>query len=563
MARNSGAPPGHPGAAAVEFRLAGYPEVWLGGQAAALKLKRGLAVLAFLAETGRKTSRTQLAELLWPDAPPATGRTRLRRLCHAVNGALGLELLQGDADAMWLSLPGSPHASDLARVRAAAMQVLTAPLQAQLHALLDLLCAPQASCVLAGFSIDSDAFDQWLAAHRIQHERLVLRALGSVAHHLLQAGEPGLAADAAATIVRLDPFAEAGHALLLQAQAQLGDAGAVESAYFACADLLRTELGIRPSAQIEAAYAAAVARLTAPPQDAPADRGRMPPVRFAEDADGVVAFLELGSPQAACGTLVILFGLWSHLEVAWEEPTIRATLQRLAARFRVVLVDRRGIGLSERLAHPQLAASGVQDVEAVRQCLGEERLWLFGNSIGGSVAIQYAATHPQRVHGLVLYAAGTRGTWAPHYPWAMTAAQLSAWQDKIRSSWGQATSLEQFAPSVADDEAARAWWARMLRQAASRNGLVDQLSAFAQVDVCDRLAQITAPTLVIQREGDRIVRAGASRYVSERIAGSRLAMLPGTDHLMWFGDVDAVITQLEQFADGVVAGSSTRPSSGA
>ncbi len=275
----------------------------------------------------------------------------------------------------------------------------------------------------------------------------------------------------------------------------------------------------------------------------------MPPIRFAETADGVVAFMELGKPDAPCGTLAILFGLWSHLEVAWEEPVIRSTLQRLTARFRVVLVDRRGIGLSERGAHQHLASTGAQDVEAVRKCLGEARLWLFGNAIGGSAAIEYAATHPQHVHGMVLYAAGARGTWAPHYPWAPTQEQLEAWQVKIRSSWGQATSLEQFAPSVADDVAAQAWWARMMRQSASRNGLAAHLSASTKVDVCERLPQVTAPTLVIQREGDRIVRAGASLYVSERIPGAQLAMLPGDDHLMWFGDTDAVISRLEQFAD--------------
>jgi pimeloyl-ACP methyl ester carboxylesterase/DNA-binding SARP family transcriptional activator len=554
MARHPHPPDAAARPPAVELRLAAYPEVRLHGRPAALKLKRGLALLAYLAETGRKAARAQLAELLWPDAPGATGRTRLRRLCHEVNGALDAELLVGDGDAVWLAAADGAVQSDLARVRAAAMQVLTAPDQPQSRASLDLLCAPEACAVLEGFAIDSDAFDGWLATHRIEHERLVLRALGSIGHHLLQSGQPGLAADAAARLVRRDPFAEAGHALLLQAHAQLGDAGAVESAYFACADLLRTELGIRPSAQIESAYAAAVARLAAPPDDAPPDPARMPPIRFAEAADGVVAYLELGSPKAPCGTLVILFGIWSHLEVAWEEPVIRGVLQRLATRFRVVLMDRRGIGLSERVAHQQLVGAGAQDVEAVRQCLGEERIWLFGNSLGGAVAIEYAATHPQHVQGLVLYAAGARGSWAPHYPWAPTEAQHQAWQEKIRSGWGGATSLEQFAPSVAGQEAARAWWARLMRQSASRNGLAAHIGAFAKADVCERLRHIAAPTLVIQREGDRIVRAGASRYISERISGAQLALLPGDDHLMWFGDTDAVIGRLEGFADGVKAG---------
>lgn len=533
----------------VAFRFATYPEVWLRGQPAGLKLKRGLALLAYLCETGRKASRAQLSELLWPDAPASTGRTRLRRLAHEVEGVLGVALLEGDADSIWLARPEWASASDLARVREAAMQLLTSPSQPRSRESLELLCSPHACSVLDGFSIDSDAFEAWLAAHRVQQERMVLRALGSIADHLLRTGQPGLAADAAAALVRRDPFAETGHALLLQAQGQLGDAGAVESAYFACADLLRRELGIRPSAQIESAYAKAVAQLGAPADDAPPAASRMPPIRFAESADGVVAFLELGSAQAHRGTLVIVFGLWSHLEVAWEEPVIRGVLQRLASRWRVVLMDRRGIGLSERVADQQMVVGGALDIDAVRRCLGEERIWLFGNSMGGSIAIEYAASYPQHVRGLVLYAAGARGTWAEHYPWAVTGEQLQAWQAKIRSSWGEATSLEQFAPSVAGDEAARAWWARLMRQSASRNSYSTLLSEFAKVDVCDRLPRIQAPTLVIQREGDRIVRAGASRYVSERIPGGQLALLPGSDHLMWFGDTDAVISRLEQFVE--------------
>ncbi len=533
---------------ALEFRFSGYPEVWLKGQPAPLKLKRGLALLAFLAESGRKASRVQLAELLWPDAALTTARSRLRRLCHEVSSVLNFDPFDGDTDSLWLARPEWAGASDLARVRAAAMQVLAAPAQAQSRAALELLCSASACAVLNGFTIDSDAFDAWLTAHRVQQERLVLRALSKIANQLLHAGQPGLAAEAAAALVRLDPFAETGHALLLQAQAERGDAAAVESAYFACAELLRKELGIRPSAQLEAAYARAVARLAAGTDEAVDEPQAHPPIRFAESADGVVAFLELGRADAPCGTLVILFGLWSHLEVAWEEPVIRAVLQRLATRFRVVLMDRRGIGLSERVMDQQIVSSGAQDIEAVRRTLGEERIWLFGNSLGGSIAIEYAASYPQHVHGLALYAASARGSWAEHYPWAPTREQLQAWHELIRTSWGEATSLERFAPSVARSEAARAWWARLMRQSASRNSFASLLSAFAKVDVCDRLPKVQAPALVMQREGDRIVRAGAGRFLANRIPRAELVVLPGSDHLMWYGDTDAVINALERFA---------------
>jgi pimeloyl-ACP methyl ester carboxylesterase len=248
--------------------------------------------------------------------------------------------------------------------------------------------------------------------------------------------------------------------------------------------------------------------------------------------------------------LVVLFGIWSHIEIAWDEPSIRGILLRLAQRFRVVLLDRRGVGLSERLAPDQSVPAGVQDLDAVRRAMGADKVWLFGNSVGSMIAIEYAALHADAVQGLVLYSANARGAWAPDYPWAPTAEQLHTWTERLRADWGRPTSLAAFAPSQAEDPAARAWWARLLRQAMSRNSLPVLLREFGRMDVRHRLAQVSAPTLVLQREGDRIVRPGAARFLAEHIPGARLALLPGDDHNLWAGDADAVIDEVERFIDG-------------
>lgn len=544
------APSPHPHATAAELACSGYPAVTLGGRPVALKLKRGLALLVYLSETGRPVARTRLAGLLWPDAPEDTGRGRLRRLCHEVNGVLGLELLAGDVDAVWLAAAQPLH-TDVQRVRRAAMQLMTAAGEPESRQSLELLCAPGAAQILAGFDSGSDRFDAWVAERRAELERLVARALSRSGEQLLASGQPALAAEAAAALLRLDPLADAGHALTLAAQGQLGDAAGVEAAYFACADLLRTELGIRPSPQIEAAYARARAQLAQAPEDEPPAASALPPIRYADAEDGAVAYLALGRPDAPGGTLVVLFGLWSHLEVAWDQPVIRATLDRLTRRFHVVLMDRRGVGLSDRET-PSMHA-GVQDLDAVRRALGVERLWLFANSAGGAIAIEYAVTQPRHVRGLLLFATGARGSWAPDYPWALTLPQLDAWLHKLQSDWGRATSLEQFAPSAAQDPAARDWWARLLRQAASRNSVPGLLRSFAAMDVRERLPLVQVPTLVVQREGDRIVRAAAGRHLAEGIAGARFVLLPGEDNLMWFGDTEAVIREVEAFVDQAAA----------
>ncbi len=531
--------------ARIELRASGYPELRIDGQPVPLKLKRGLALLVVLSELGRKAARSHLAELLWPDAAPEIGRTRLRRLSHEVNAVAGLELLAGDGDALWLAADGTRLSSDVADLRSAARQALAAP--GDDAAALQRLCAPQAAGLLDGFDLASDSFMAWRDSRRAEHQQLLLRALAKLAAWASDNGQPERAAEAAAALIHIDPLADAGHAALLAARAQLGDAAGVEAAYFACAEMLRDELGIRPSAQIEAAYARAQPQLALRPSERAAPADAVAPIHFADSEDGTLAYLRLGSPQAPCGTLIVLFGMWSHVEVAWEHAGIRAVLQRLARRFQVVLLDRRGIGLSERLALPQSLSAGVQDLDAVRRALGVERVWLLGGSVGGAIAIDYASAHPAQVQGLMLYAAHARGSWAEDYPWALRPQQRAAWLAQLQSAWGLATSLERFAPSLAGDEAARHWWARLLRQAASRNSLPAILRAFAGVDVRDRLGTLRVPTLVLQREGDLIVRAGVARYLAAQIPAAELRLLPGADHLLWAGDTAAVLDVIDDF----------------
>jgi pimeloyl-ACP methyl ester carboxylesterase/DNA-binding SARP family transcriptional activator len=528
----------------VHIRCKGYPSVHVDGQPVALKLKRGLALLAYLSELARKVSRTQLAETLWPDAPPDTARGRLRRLCHEVNGVPGLDVVVGDADALWLEASALGTPSDVAQVRQSAQQILSTPTHIRSREPLEHLLASDSHHVLDGFELEADVFNAWLDTRRTEQALLVARALGRAAEQLCTHGKPGWAAEAAARLIAIDPLADQGHAVLLAARARLGDAAGVEAAYFACAEVLRSELGIRPSTYIEAAYADARAQLTSLPEQRAARPSLSPPIRFADAVDGSVAYLELGGGDT---TLVILFGLWSHLEVSWEEPRIRAVLDRLARSFRVVLVDRRGTGLSDRADQQQSTRAGVEDIDAVRRALGVEQVWLLGNSVGGAIAVEYASVFPTRVQGLMLYGTGARGTWAPHYPWALTEQQQEKWLHELQTKWGGATSLAQFAPSMVGDQATRDWWARMLRQSASKNGIPLLLRALGGMDVCARLPFLQVPTLVLQRKGDLIVREGAGRYLAHHIPGAQLVLLEGDDHPLWYGDTAAVLNEIERF----------------
>lgn len=516
----------------VELSLHGWPRLSIDGAELPIKLTRALALLACLAESsGQRMARAPLAAQLWPDANEALGRTRLRRLIYNLNAACAIELVCGDAHELWFGI--EPQV-DVHLTRAAAQALLGEPAPGEDS--LRRVLAADAHALLDGFEIDSELFEAWRAQRRSEHERLVARAWQRLAEREAAAGDAALAVEAAERLIARDPCAERAYAALITARARQRDSAAVEQAYFRCAEALRGELGVRPSATLERAYAAAIAQ--APALD---DAVR---IEFTQTRDGAVAYTVLGRSGPA---MVLVPGLLSHIEVALDEPRLRAALERLAERCRVVLLDRRGTGLSERVGIEPTTAAAVEDIVAILDRMGERRAILFGASVGGTIAIDCAATMPERVSGLVLYGCNARGSWAEDYPWAMKSEVLQRWLDVLHAEWGAATSLEAFAPSVAHEPQMQQWWARMLRTGVSQNGMAAILRAFHQMDVRDRLATLDVPTLVIQREGDQIVREGAGRYLARAIPGAELVMLPGADHWWWHGDADAVLGAIERF----------------
>lgn len=187
-------------AAPLAVRLHGYPAVRLHGRAAPLPLKHGLALLAYLADRAQPVGRETLATLLWPDASCGVARTRLRRLVHALHERIGGTLVRGDHDALWLD---DAVASDLHETERAMARVLLGD-ALDVHALAPLL-QPEASQVLAGFALDSDAFEDWLEQRRRVQQARLARALQR-AVELARAAHDRAAADAAAlALLRLEP----------------------------------------------------------------------------------------------------------------------------------------------------------------------------------------------------------------------------------------------------------------------------------------------------------------------------------------------------------------------
>jgi pimeloyl-ACP methyl ester carboxylesterase len=313
----------------------------------------------------------------------------------------------------------------------------------------------------------------------------------------------------------------------------------VEAAYFDGAQAWRDELGARPSARFEAAYARALGRL---------QTGERPvEIAFAPTAHGHVAHACWGRAADDGEAIVVMWGLMTNIEVGLDEPRIGALLDRLARRHRVIMIDRRGMGLSERIGVAPDAASATEDVSAVLDHLGLRRAWLFGSSAGGTMALDMALRRPDRVSGLLLYGTSASGHWTPQTPWALNPRVQDAWLERLCDPAHYDEGLRRFAPSAADDPRVRAWYARLLRNAASRAGVAALLRAFQALDLRPRLPAVRVPTLVMQRRGDRVVPLAAGEQLADGIPGAELERLDGDDHFLWHGDSGAVVRAIERF----------------
>ena len=257
-----------------------------------------------------------------------------------------------------------------------------------------------------------------------------------------------------------------------------------------------------------------------------------------------MAYATLGAGK---DTLVISPGFVCHIEIALEHPAFRAFVEALADRFRVIVFDRRGVGLSERLRATSTPAAMAADIAAILDHAGVPRAWLFGSSEGGLGAMRLAVDHPERVQGLCLFGSLARGSAAPDYPWALPAAAYDVWLQRLIAGWGGPVGIETFAPSEQHDPALRAWWARLVRHAASPGGLEAILGGLRNADLRADLGRIGVPTLVMHRRGDKAVRFEAGEHLARNIPGAVWHPLEGVDHFWWCGDSAAVVRAILKF----------------
>ncbi len=278
-----------------------------------------------------------------------------------------------------------------------------------------------------------------------------------------------------------------------------------------------------------------------------------PETRYARSGDVNIAYQVVGEGPP---DLVYVLGWVSHVELLWEEPASARFLERLASFSRLVLFDKRGTGLSDRVAEAELPTleQRMDDVRAVMDAAGVERAALLGLSEGGPMCLLFAATYPERTAALVLMGAYARRLRADDYPFGAAPESYDTFLDEIRDHWGGPVGLEVRAPSLAGDAAFASWWANYLRMSASPGAALALTRMNRDIDVRHVLPTIGVPTLVLHRVGDRSLPVEGSRYLAERIPGARLVEFPGDDHLPWLGDQDVILDEIEEFLTGVRRG---------
>ena len=270
----------------------------------------------------------------------------------------------------------------------------------------------------------------------------------------------------------------------------------------------------------------------------------VPETHYARSGDVNIAYQVVGGGPI---DLVFVMGWVSHLEYFWAEPSFARFLNRLASFSRLILIDKRGTGLSDRVAELPTLEQRMDDLRAVMDQVGSTEAALLGVSEGGPMCALFAATYPEKTRALVMVGTYAKRLWEPDYPWAPSREQREAFYQQIREGWGGPIGLEERAPSKAADPAFRTWWSTYLRMGASPGAALALTRMNAEIDIRGILPSIRVPTLVLHRSHDRCLKIEEGRYVADRIPRARFVELPGEDHLPFVGDQDAMLNEVERF----------------
>lgn len=514
-------------------------------------------VEALLVHQGEAVAKDRLADLVWGERLPADPMRTLEAYVSGVRSKL-----HPDPDRARRLLRSEPGAYrfvlDDAEVDVwrfdqliAGSDAITAPTERIARRL-------EALGLVRGELLADEPYAEWLLPLRDLYVERHLELLLDAAQDCLAVGRPDTALRFAEQVIAAQPLRERAHRLVMIARYVLGDQDLALGTYLRCRALLSDELGVKPMPETERVYLGVLNRQPVDqllPRATVAVAGPVAPAppprtRFVQSGDAAIAYQVLGD-----GPVDVVFapGWFSHVEVAWEEPRYAAFMHRLAEGRRLLLFDKRGVGMSDPCAPSTTLDERADDIRAVMDATGSTRAVIFGVSEGGPMGISLAARHPERVAALVVYAGFACARHSDDYPWAWTPEFYELYKAHLDQFWLTGRGIELAIPTASGDDAFLEWVARFMRLSVSLSTAKRVIDQFATVDIRPLLSRVEAPTLVLHRRDEQWLTPANGRFVAEHIPGARFVELAGVDHWPWMGDSDSVLTEVDRFLDEVAA----------
>jgi class 3 adenylate cyclase len=276
----------------------------------------------------------------------------------------------------------------------------------------------------------------------------------------------------------------------------------------------------------------------------------VPETRYARLDDLHLAYQVLGDGPPD----ILLLDQWfGNLDAQWDVPPLAELRERLAMFGRLIMFDKRGTGLSDPIPTSSLPTleEFMADIPAVLDTVGSERPALIANIGGGMLAMPYAAAHPERVSSLILVDCFARFTEAPDFPIGAPREAVGPNLDIAEREAGRGVIVDMFAPSMASDERLRRAWGRYERSASTPGSTKAIVRLIYESDVRDVLPAIRVPTLVIHRRDAIGFSVEHGRYLARHIPDARYVEMPGRDNLIWAGDLEATVAEIQAFVTGM------------
>jgi class 3 adenylate cyclase len=276
----------------------------------------------------------------------------------------------------------------------------------------------------------------------------------------------------------------------------------------------------------------------------------IPETRYTRAGDVHIAYQVFGEGPVD----VVLADQWfSNMDGQWDVPPLAELRRRLASFSRLIMFDRRGMGVSDPVAIQSLPSldAWMDDLRAAMDAASSDRAALIANIGGAITSLVFAASHPDRLTSLVIVDGFARVRSAPDYPAGLPAEAVERLLGQIEPSWGRGLQLDIFAPSMRGVPGLRETWARFERTATSPGSARAIVGWILGSDVREFLPTIRVPTLVIQHPEGIVFPPALGRYLAQHIPGAKYVELPGPDQLIWGGDQARVVAEIQEFITGV------------